>query len=182
MLACANSPRYSSAMEQGQEPLNPTQLVGERVAKVRNSQGMTQDALAEAMREAGVDMERVVIAKLEKGLRPFIKLDELLALCLVLNVAPIDLLVAADLDDDQQYAVTPTITAKVSTVRDWIRGETFMLLTYKGEATGLYSPKGRPTAAEIARVIQWMPDDRGREVMQRWLEEEQQEQGKEDRA
>jgi len=78
-----------------------------------------------------------------------VKLDELLALCLVLGTSPIDMLVPSSLDDSQQYAVTPTTTADVSDTRAWIRGEAF-LVTYKGQATGLYSPRGRPTAAEIA--------------------------------
>jgi transcriptional regulator with XRE-family HTH domain len=155
------------------EPLNPTRLVGERVAQIRKSRGMTQDGLAEAMREVGIDFERVVVAKLEKGLRPFVKLDELLALCLVLGVSPVDLLLPADLDDNQPYRVSPTITGSARDVRSWIRGEAF-LVTYKGEATGLYRPEGRPTAADIAAFIQWMPDDRGREVMTRWLEEQKQ--------
>jgi transcriptional regulator with XRE-family HTH domain len=166
--------RYRSAMEQ-EPPLNPTRVVGLRVAQIRTSRGMTQEALAEAMRvQTGVEMERVVIAKLEKGLRPFIKLDELWALCLVLRVTPIDMLVPAELDGSQWYAITPLAAARVDTVRDWIKGETVMMQPYEGRAAGLYSAEVRPTAAEAARAIQWMPDDRGREVMQRWLEKQKQ--------
>jgi hypothetical protein len=100
--------------------------------------------------------------QIREGLRPFVKLDELLALCLVLGVSPVDLLVPADLDDHQPYAVTPKITAVARDARNWFRGEAFLLRAPKGKATGLYEPKLPPTAADIAAFIQWMPDDAGR--------------------
>ena len=103
--------------------VHPTQAIAERVAAIRRYRGMTQEELAESMRDLGVRWQRVVIAKLESGRRSFLTVDELLALCLILEISPTDLLVPRDLDDDQPYLVTPRATARAANAREWIRGE-----------------------------------------------------------
>ena len=59
------------------------------------------------MQDLGIDWERMVVAKLESGRRGSMRVDELLGLCVVLEIAPVDLLVPANLDDDQPYRVVP---------------------------------------------------------------------------
>ena len=49
---------------------------------------MTQEDLADAMQDVGIDWGRVVVAKLEVGRRPFLKVDELVARCVVLEITP----------------------------------------------------------------------------------------------
>jgi DNA-binding Xre family transcriptional regulator len=132
---------------------------------------MTQEGLAEAMKAVGIGWERITVAKLEAGQRSFVKLDELLALCLVLDISLIDLLIPADLDESQPYRVTPEITASTHDVRDWLRGEA-PLVTHGGRATARY--RIHPTAADIAGYVQHMPEGRAREVMARWLEQKKQ--------
>jgi transcriptional regulator with XRE-family HTH domain len=147
------------------EPLDPTRLIGEQVAKIRKARGMTQDGLAEAMQAVGIGWERVVIAKLEKGRRPFVKVDELLSLCLVLDITPVDLLIPRDLTD-QPYRVTPTATAEAGNVREWVRGEDLLLtasIQHQGE------PFTQP--ATVLDPIRWMPKDRAERVARRYFEE-----------
>jgi DNA-binding Xre family transcriptional regulator len=156
------------------EPINPTRLVGERIAEIRkNWRVMTQEGLADAMKTYGIGWERITVAKLESGRRSFVKLDELLALCVVLDISLVDLLVPADLDESQLYRVTPEITARAHDVRDWLRGEAW-LVTYGHHASARSQASAQPTAADIAALVQWMPEGRGREVMARWLEEQKQ--------
>ena len=74
-------------------PWTPTRLIGSTVAAIRRYRGMTQGQLAEAMQELGIPWQRIVVAKLEAGSRGFLRVDELLALCLVLEISPTDILV-----------------------------------------------------------------------------------------
>lgn len=75
------------------------------------------------MRAHGIPWNRGVVAKLENGRREQITVDELLALCRVLDVALVHLLVPVD-DEDQRYAVTPTDEPlSPRQVRDMIRGD-----------------------------------------------------------
>jgi len=154
------------------EPSNPTQLVGERVAQIRKSRGITQDGLAEAMREVGIDFERVVVAKLEKGLRPFVKLDELLALCLVLQISPVDLLVPADMTGET-YRITPLVTAAAENAREWVRGESLIYAGLHDPDSPFVSPVG---GRDITTFTHWMPEERKRRVLQRWLDMEEKDQ------
>jgi hypothetical protein len=76
--------------------------------------------LAERLRQVGLDWDRNIVANLENGRRASLGVDELLALALVLEVAPVHLLVP--LEDEQPYQVTPTRVEPVGLVRDLIRG------------------------------------------------------------
>jgi transcriptional regulator with XRE-family HTH domain len=157
-----------------QEPLNPTRLVGAQVAKVRKSRGMTQDGLADAMREVGIDFERVVVAKLEKGLRPFVKLDELLALCVVLEISLVDLLVPSDVGDNQRYLVTPKATTWAANARDFIRGEDLLFThEYPGPPVDPESPFASWSPGTLLDPIRWMPKDRADRVLRHFIDREE---------
>jgi len=116
---------------QGALRKDPTRIIGDRVAKVRDARRMTQEALAQAMRDVGIDWGRVVVAKLEKGIRPFVKVDELLALCVVLEISPVDLLVPLDLGEYQPYRVARDVAATAGNVREWVRGEDLLIAAPK---------------------------------------------------
>jgi transcriptional regulator with XRE-family HTH domain len=166
----AKQARYCSPVERAArkttrkktEPSDPNRLIGERVAVIRNFRGLTQVALAEKMRDQGIPWQRIVVAKLEIGKRPFVKVDELLALCLVLNVAPVDLLVPANLTD-QPYRVTPKTTAAAENVRQWVRG-----------VEPIFTASGRAArVAQIAAFVQFMPERRGKRTELSYLGEVQ---------
>jgi transcriptional regulator with XRE-family HTH domain len=142
--------------------MDPTRIIGDRVAEVRDARGMTQEALAQAMRNVGIDWGRVVVAKLEKGIRPFVKVDEFLALCVVLEISPVDLLVPIDLGEYQPYRVAPDVAAAAGNVREWVRGEDLLIAASKPKP-----PIHKP--ATLINSIRWMPDDRASQVAERYF-------------
>jgi DNA-binding Xre family transcriptional regulator len=134
---------------------------------------MTQDGLADAMRKLGIDWQRVIAAKLESGQRSFVKVDELIGLCLVLQISPVDLLVPKDLGEDQSYRLTSNSTATSGNVREWVRGE--RLIHAGVENPDLDIPFVTPLgAAEVAAFVQWMPEERAKRVVQHYYYEMEQ--------
>jgi transcriptional regulator with XRE-family HTH domain len=151
---------------------NVTQLIGERVATIRKSRGMTQEALAQAMQEIGIDIERIVIAKLESGRRSLLKVDEFLGLCIALGISPVDLLVPAEMTD-QSYRVTPLVTATAENTREWVRGESLLFAGLVDPETPWVSLVG---SRDITTFAQWMPEERKRRVLQHWLDMDERDQ------
>lgn len=140
---------------------------------IRRYLGMTQEALAEAMRNVGIDWQRIVVAKLESGRRSFVTVDELLALCVVLKISPTDLLVPNDVHDDQDYRIVPNATARAEDVREFVRGEApLYIFPYpkppRNPEHRFASPTGRPIDS-----IQWMPPDRADRVARRYYAAEE---------
>jgi transcriptional regulator with XRE-family HTH domain len=89
------------------EASEPMRLIVERVAAIRRYKGLTQSQLAEAMQQLGVPWQRIIVAKIEGGRRDFLTVEELLALCIALEISPVDLLVPRELKPDQPYHVAP---------------------------------------------------------------------------
>jgi transcriptional regulator with XRE-family HTH domain len=160
------------------EPLQPTRVVAERVAAIRRYTGLTQEGLAEAMQAVGIDWQRIVVAKLESGRRSFVTVDELLALCVVLEISPTDLLVPADLKDDQRYRIVPNATARATDAREFIRGEDLLYIFKYPEPPqdeppqDPESPFASPAPGDLVDPIQWMPPDRADRVIRRFNERE----------
>jgi transcriptional regulator with XRE-family HTH domain len=153
--------------------MDPTRIIGDRVAEVRDARGMTQEALAQAMRDVGIDWGRVVVAKLEKGIRPFVKVDEFLALCVVLEICPVDLLVPIDLGEYQPYRVAPTVAATAGNVREWVSGDDLLIAIPKPEPP-IYKP------ATLLNSIRWMPADRANRVAERYFRKKEERKEEED--
>ena len=105
-----------------QEPnaARPVEHLARRVRELRRRRGLSAAQLADRLRQAGLDWDRSIVANLENGRRASLDIGELLALALVLDVAPTHLLVP--LDDEQPYQVTPTRVEPSGAVRDWVRG------------------------------------------------------------
>lgn len=100
--------------------MTPTQVVAQRVKELRTRRGLTAEQLAARLVEQGVSWQRGTVAKLETGRRENITVAELLALAVVLDVAPVHLLVPPD--SDTPYRVSDTQTATPQSARGWIRG------------------------------------------------------------
>ncbi|SRR6266487_944828 len=106
----------------------PSDVVAARVRQVRTKRGMKVADLAARCAELGApQLTAQALYKLEgqresatRRPRP-VTVDELLALSLALNVAPVHLLVPPD-DPREPYPVTATVTEQASSVRAWIRG------------------------------------------------------------
>jgi transcriptional regulator with XRE-family HTH domain len=118
------------------EAWSPTATVAKRVREVRERRGLTAAQLAERLAEQGVPWERSTVAKLENGKRQNLTLTEWLALAVVLNVAPVHLLLPIEADEDS-YQITPERTNGVDHTRGWIRGHWPLpganLIQYQGE-------------------------------------------------
>lgn len=54
--------------------------------------------------------------------RRFVTVDEVVALALALDVAPVHLLVPPDAADDDEYRITPTSVVTARDMRAWFRG------------------------------------------------------------
>jgi DNA-binding Xre family transcriptional regulator len=135
---------------------------------------MTQEALANALQAVGINIERIVIAKLESGRRSFVKVDELLALCVVLEISVVDLLVPKDLEDSQPYRIVPNATAGARYVREFIRGEDVLAIsTYPAPHSPDESPFASP--GTVIDPLMWMPPDRAQRVAGRYNEEYEEE-------
>jgi transcriptional regulator with XRE-family HTH domain len=137
---------------------------------------MTQQDLAERMQAVGIDWERVTVAKFESGRRGFVRVDEALALCVTLGVSLPDLLVPADLDDDQDYRVVPTATARAVNVREFVRGEEMLFLfPYPEPERDPSSPFVEVGHMRVVDPIQWMTADRAERVDRRYADVEEDE-------
>jgi transcriptional regulator with XRE-family HTH domain len=102
-------------------PGHPTSVIAARVRALRKDRGWSAERLADAMREVGVPFDKTVVANLETGRRRFVTVQELLALAVVLGVAPTHLLVP--LDDETPYALTPHRAGTAAQARAFVRGE-----------------------------------------------------------
>ena len=92
-----------------------------RVRTLREHQGLSQQDLADRLKELGIAMDRSAIARLENGRRG-ISVPEMLFLALALSVAPVHLLVNPD--SDEPIAVIPDgLPHPPAEIRAWIRGE-----------------------------------------------------------
>lgn len=106
--------------------MSPTLWVASRLRHVREARGLTAQQVADRLNEHGIGWQRSTVAKLESGKRENLSVAELLALAVVLDVAPVHLLVP--LEDEVPYQVTPgkdhsPVTAPSETVRQWVRGQ-----------------------------------------------------------
>jgi transcriptional regulator with XRE-family HTH domain len=99
----------------------PTQEVARHVKELRRDRGMTAAELAARMTELGVKWDRSIVANLESGRRRTVSVDELLALAVALDIAPVHLIAGIE-DDDGKVPVTPDIVIPRSDLRRWIRG------------------------------------------------------------
>lgn len=102
-------------------------VVAERVAASRRKRGWTARQLAERCAELGAtQITAATLANIESGRRDKdgrrrrdVSVDELLALALALDVAPVHLLVPERVEP---YQVTPTVENDTVLVRNWVRG------------------------------------------------------------
>jgi len=104
-----------------QRGVTPTRTVATLVREARDRRGWTAEQLAERCAAAGMrQLDRSTIANIETGRRRRIGVDEWLVLAHVLDVAPLHLLLPRD--DDDQVAVTPTVTVTAAQARRWAAG------------------------------------------------------------
>jgi transcriptional regulator with XRE-family HTH domain len=98
----------------------PSEVFRERLRDVRRIRGWTQQELAGALDEAGVDLGEFAITRLEKGKRS-VSLDEAVAIAAVLGVSPLHMLVPLD---DSGVRLAPSMPdVRSASARAWFRGQ-----------------------------------------------------------
>jgi transcriptional regulator with XRE-family HTH domain len=102
------------------EARNSVTTLTARVKELRRARGWTGAELGERMTKLGVRWDRSIVANVEAGRRKAFTVDELMALAIVFDVAPVHLMVPLD---EGPYQVTPEMEQPTARVRAWIRGE-----------------------------------------------------------
>ncbi len=114
-------------------PLRAHRVIAKRVKELRKGRGWSAQRLSGELKAVGIAWDRSIVANFESGRRPYVTVEELLALAYVLSVAPVHMIVpplsSEELtptnrgDPPYSYAITPTVRfAPTAAVRDWIRG------------------------------------------------------------
>jgi transcriptional regulator with XRE-family HTH domain len=97
-----------------------------RLKEARNRRGWSQRELAEHVTAAGYPLSRVVVTKIEEGgeRAENASIGELLALAVVLGVAPVHLLDPHEDDypDETEFPATPERAVPSATGQAWLRG------------------------------------------------------------
>jgi transcriptional regulator with XRE-family HTH domain len=104
------------------QPQKPTQVIAARVKELRRKRGMSAAQLGDRLRDVGINWDRAILANLENGRRASVSVEELFGLALVLDVAPLHLVVPPVDGEGKPYAVTPTVTQPAGRVRSWVAG------------------------------------------------------------
>ncbi|MGI5515275.1 helix-turn-helix domain-containing protein [Streptomyces sp. CA-106131] len=107
-------------MEHSLEPQDPVDTIRFRVKQLRGHRGWTGAELGERLTRLGVPWDRSIVANFEAGRRRTVSVTELMALSMVFDVAPVNLLVPLD---NRPYKITPERTEGGDIVRAWVRGE-----------------------------------------------------------
>ncbi len=140
-----------------------SETVGAAVHKHRKSRGLSIEQVSDNCVAVGAMTLTVnALYVIENGRREsetgrrrrLISVDELLALAVALGVHPVDLLIPADLADDEPYSVTPDISMTASRVREWIGGQDFLV-----------QPR---TSLELARALQHLPPETAAKLNQKY--------------
>ncbi|MFG3231821.1 helix-turn-helix transcriptional regulator [Streptomyces antibioticus] len=98
---------------------SPVDTIRTRVKQLRGHRGWTAAELGKQMTRHGLKWDRSIVANFEAGRRRTVSVDELLALALVFDVAPVNLLVPVT---DEPYRASAIRTMSADTVREWVRG------------------------------------------------------------
>lgn len=160
-------------MSRSESPPGPVATIAQRVKELRGRRGWNAAQLGEALGKHGVRWDRFAVASLEKGKRQNVTVQELLALSLVLDVAPVNLMVPLD---DRPYQVTSTRAENSDLVRSWVRGEhplpggderTYRAETSLADMRAEYSTTLEDQAARIAHAKRISLSDAFREIADR---------------
>ena len=120
--------------------------LAEQVRALRAGRGWSAQRLADEMTRKGIPWERTVVANLENGRRRFVTVTEWLVLAVVLQVAPIHLVVPPDAE---RFDVAGD-EYDAADVRAWIRGE---LPLTTDDAASFFRHQPYDKQAETARTI-----------------------------
>jgi transcriptional regulator with XRE-family HTH domain len=142
-----------------------SQVLAANIKRVREDMRLSYAGLARRLTTIGHPIPELGLRRIEKGERR-VDVDDLLALCLVLEITPVDLLVPKDEAAGQWYQVTPKATAITENVREWIRGEDVLFYRTdpdQDEAETPFEP------SDLLNPTKWMPADRRARALLRFV-------------
>ncbi|WP_108986970.1 helix-turn-helix domain-containing protein [Streptomyces coelicoflavus] len=100
--------------------VGPIDTIRARTKQLRGHRGWTAAELGARLKPYGLRWDRSIVANFEAGRRRTVSVNELLALALVFDVAPVNLLVPVN---DAPYQVAANRVEDADTVRAWVRGQ-----------------------------------------------------------
>ena len=131
-------------------------VLATNLTRVRTAQRISFAELSRLLGDIGRPIPELGLRRIERGERR-VDFDDLLALCYVLRIAPVDLMVSKDVTD-APYPVIPTHNFTANSVREWIRGETVRLEAHDPEV------HRHDLDTVMTEILDWMLDDRRRRV------------------
>lgn len=144
-------------------------VLAERIRHVREAQRFTYVELSRRLAEVGRHVPVLSLQRIETGMRR-VDFDDLLALCAVLEICPVDLIVSKDAGDES-YPVTPKTSAASSNVAAWVAGEELLFAHRNFEPDEIFAHPAAPSLD----AVKWMPKNRAERVVRRYFEDEEQE-------
>lgn len=137
-----------------------------RLREVRERQGMSQAEVAAKMDDAGFPINRATLAKIEAGgtRRDNLTVDEAMALCSVLGLAPVYALTPTGLTPE--IRVTDKVTLDPIEARYWIMGtqalsESTARSYYSEVADSVYAARQRTGVHHLVNEVQAFIDAAG---------------------
>jgi transcriptional regulator with XRE-family HTH domain len=167
-------------------PLTPAEVFAQRVKEARTRRGWTQRQLAERLTDLDYPTDRTAVLRIETGKRADVRLSDVFAFALALDVWPLHLIVP--LEDEAPIAVTPARVVAAPKARAWIRGlamlrgtdpsAVFAQLPESEQRALIDAVLSRREKSELTRAL--MADDRAEAVelvMQAFHEREEESDG-----
>lgn len=145
------------------------EVLAANIKRVRTSQRLGFAELSRLMSDAGRPIPELGVRRIERGERR-VDFDDLLALCYVLKVCPVDLMVDKSATDEP-YPITPQLEFTSDSVREWISGQEIRLAPVP-DPDSIFAEPG----TILFDALQHMPTQRRKEVMRRWIDEEDEDQ------
>jgi hypothetical protein len=143
------------------------EVLAVNIHRVRTARRLGLAELSRSLTKIGRPIPELGLRRIERGERR-VDVEDLLALSYVLKVAVVDLMVDKDATDEP-YPITLKRRYESNSVREWIRGSDIRLEAVQDPDSIFASP-----GTMLFDAIQWMPTERRKEVMRRWLNEEEQ--------
>jgi hypothetical protein len=141
----------------------------EHIQRVRTAQRLGFAELSRNLSDIGRPIPELGLRRIERGERR-VDFDDLLALCYVLQVCPVDLMVSRDAAEEP-YPVIPKRDFTSDSVREWVRGAEIRLQPVMKPGSIFASP-----GKVLWDAIRWMPTERRKHVMRRWAAEDEEDQ------
>jgi len=140
------------------------EVLATNIHRVRTAQRLGYAELSRLLSDVGRPIPELGLRRIELGDRR-VDFDDLVALCYVLKIAPVDLIVDKDATTEP-YPLIPSREFESESVREWIRGETVLLSAAQTPGAMFADPD-----KSMFDALQWMPEERARRAGRQYFSE-----------